>query len=95
MTIETAFLGAISCLLFGVVIGIDRLEKTIKAEGRMNRERMSHPQDEHLRFQLEVFLEEANRETHARTRESLQRKLDEGIRAHSASTSCGSDQTAP
>lgn len=70
--------GWLVIVLLAMILGalyslVQQLERFIRVVIRQ-RELLVHPDDDALRFELKVFLEEANRLTHEVTRRSLEER---------------------
>ena len=67
---QLALVGGLLVAIVSLLLAISKqLDRLIQLA--VQRQRSGHPDDENLRFQLGVFLEEANKPVHAATREKV------------------------
>lgn len=70
-----ALLAGIASALYTISTQLERLIRVMVHQRERLEHSLCHPDDDQIRFQLRVFLEEANKETHLATKESLEARL--------------------
>lgn len=70
-----ALLAGIASLLYTISTQLERLIQIMVRQRERLEDSLCHPDYDQIRFQLRVFLEEANKETHRAAKESLEARL--------------------
>jgi len=81
VALTVGLLAAILSVLLTISKQIEQLIRVMIHQRQQLEQAVSHPRDDQIRFELEVFLKEANKDAHAETRRRVDEFLNRGSEA--------------